>query len=966
MNFRILLARHLFAPLLWLGLATIAFAETPAKAWPQAKSDLSPDPRLHFGRLENGLRYVIMPHAEPPGRVSIRLHVHAGSFMEEENQRGLAHFLEHMAFNGTRHYRGTEIVEFLQRLGMAFGPDINAHTSFDETVYKLDLPDVQEATLDKGLTIMRDWADGMLLDAEEIDRERGVILKEKLGRDTIRFRLMEAALGFLFPDSLIPARMPIGLEEVIEKAQRERFLEFYQTYYRPDRMVLVVVGDIDREDMEGKIKAVFEDMRPMRPETVVEEPVLGRLTNDGVRTHVEVEPEASGVSVSLSKLSAYEDVPDNAARRAERLLVSVVHAMVNRRLSILAKEAEAPFISGGAYASDFFKFADMANLELQCQPEQWRAALSLAEQELRRAVLHGFTEAELKEAKAELLNRYERAVETAATEKSPEIANAIVSSIGDGQVYSSPEEDLRLARQTLSSVTLSDCQETMKEHWGPGPVHVMVSGNLGDAPTAETVAEVYLQSRAEAVEPPEQVEEQPFAYREVGAPGEVTSRQNVGDLGVTQLVLSNGVRVNLKPTDFEQNTIRIAAVFGRGTLSQPVDKPGIDLFTRAVFEAAGLEAHSADDLQRLFAGKNVGISFSIDDDHFEIAGRTTPDDLRDQLQLMCAYLMAAGYREEAESRIRRMYPMLMKQMASTPEGVMQAKVDRYLHGGDPRFGVPDLAALEALSLEDVKAWIDGALKRAPLEVSLVGEFEIAETIDLVRETFGALPERDGEREMTIGDEERTVKFPRGDSEKRYLYESKLGKALTLVYWPAPDRFSDIRRARRLSVLSNLLADRLRSKIREELGEAYSPMAHYVGSEAFPGYGMLFAMSPGSSDKAELVAEWIVELGADLAEKGVAQDEFERAINPILTSLKEQTRNNGYWLSSVLSQCQSRPEGLEWARTMTDDFEAITRDEIQALAEDYLAKERSLKVLIVTDSSAEPDDAGANGSSDEAS
>ena len=183
---------------------TIASAEVTQPTWPQQSSDIPPDSRVNFGQLENGFRHITMAHAEPPGRVSIRLYVHTGSLMETEEQRGVAHFLEHMAFNGTRHYKGTEIVEFLQRLGMAFGPDINAHTSFDETVYKLDLPNVEEATIEQGLTIMRDWADGMLLDVEEIDRERGVILKEKLGRDSIRFRLMEAEFDFLFPESLIP------------------------------------------------------------------------------------------------------------------------------------------------------------------------------------------------------------------------------------------------------------------------------------------------------------------------------------------------------------------------------------------------------------------------------------------------------------------------------------------------------------------------------------------------------------------------------------------------------------------------------------------------------------------------------------------------------------------------------------------------------------------------------------------
>ena len=921
-----------------------ATAEVAPATWPQKASDIPPDARLHFGQLPNGLRHVTMKHAEPPGRVSIRLYVHAGSLMEQENQRGLAHFLEHMAFNGTRHYKGTEIVEFLQRLGMAFGPDINAHTSFDETVYKLDLPDVKEETIDQGLTIMRDWADGMSLAPEEIDRERGVIMKEKLGRDSIRFRLMEAELDFLFPESLIPKRMPIGVEEIIEKAPQERFKNFYQTFYRPDRMVLVVVGDIDSEAIKAKVKTLFTDMKPANQAAV--EPDLGKLTNNGIRARVEIESEASSVGVSVTALQPFTSKPDNEANRLAEFPLRLANAMINRRFTILAKKSDAPFTSGGAYSGDFFKFADMSNVELSCQPEQWVATLGTVDKEVRRAVQHGFTSAELKEAKAELLNAYESAVETSSTEKAPTIANAIVSSFGDKEVFSSPQDDLRIAAKAMEAVTVDACQEAFKKQWGGEDVHIMVSGNLKDSPTADQVTQAFIASRQETVEAPVEEAEQAFAYREIGPPGQVNNRKEIDDLGITQLSFANGVTVNLKPTDFEDNTIHLKGVFGSGKLSQPKDKPGIDLLTQYTFDAAGLEKHSADDLQRLFAGKNVGVSFKIDDGHFELSGKTTPEDLLDQLQLMCAYLTAPGYREEAEQRIRKMYPMIAKQITSTPNGVMQAQVDRYIHGGDPRFGMPDISALEKLTLADVKQWIDEPLKNAPLELSIVGEFEPSEVITKLQSTFGALPTRTATSNVT--DADRKVSFPTGEAKKVFPYDSKLGKSMVLVYWPTTDRPSDVTKARRLAVVANVLADRLRSKIREELGEAYSPGAHNIGSDTFPGYGTLFAMSPGSTEKAQLVADRIVELGTTLSEKGTDADEFTRAIKPILTSLKEQTRNNRYWLSSVLSQCQKHPERLDWARNLTSDFESISVDDINALAKEYLAKGKSTQVLIVTE------------------
>ena len=923
---------------------TLGFGKTGEAAWAHQASDIPPDARLHFGQLENGFRYVTMQHKDPPERVSIRLYVAAGSLQEADEQRGLAHFLEHMAFNGTRNYKGTEIIEFLQRLGMAFGPDINAHTSFDETVYKLDLPDVKEETIDQGLTIMRDWADGMLLDKEEIDKERGVILKEKLGRDSIRFRLMEAEINFLFPDSRLPHRIPIGLEKVIQEAPRERFVDFYQTYYNPQNMILVVVGDIDQAAIEAKVKAQFREMK--RHPKVAPPLDMGKLTAAGLRTKVQLEAEASGVQVSLTSLQPYAAKPDNEAARAADLPLSLANAIMNRRLSILAKNEDAPFTSGGAYSADFYKIADMANVELRCLQGQWQGALTTAEQEIRRAVEHGFTGAELKEAKAELLNAYERALETAATRKASSIANEIVSSFGDKSVYSSPEDDLRITRSALGAITEAQCQEAFRKHWATDHLQIMLSGNLKDAANEGDVSKVFLASKQQAVEAPKEEAQQEFAYRDFGPLGQVTDREEVEDLGITQLSFKNGVRVNLKPTDFEKDSIRVAAFLGAGKLTQPKDQPGIDMFASSLFEAGGLEKHSADDLQRLFAGKNVGVGFGVDDDTFMLSGRTTSEDLLDQLQLMCAHLVAAGYRKEAELQMRKMLPMIEKQIETLPQGVMQARVDRFVHGDDSRFGIPGSEGLAKLNMAEVETWLDPQLKKAPLELSLVGDFEISQVIPLLQQTFGALPDRDTKQPDYT--EERKVTFPAGIREKEFLYESKLGKSLTLVYWPTTDR-SDIGVNRRLSVLSTVLEDRIRKQIREELGEAYSPGAHHIASDAFPGYGVLFAMSPGSTEKSDLVAARIVEIGAKLAAEGTNADELERSLKPVQTSLKEQRRSNTYWLSSVLGRSQEDPRRLDWARSMEEDFQKITVEDINALAKQYLLAGRSLKVIIKTNS-----------------
>ncbi|MDB6076886.1 MAG: peptidase, partial [Akkermansiaceae bacterium] len=252
-------------------------ADSAAPVWPQDASDIPADPRATFGKLPNGLRYIILPNKEPQHRVSLRIHIASGALEEADDQQGLAHFLEHMVFNGSKHFKADELIPKMQRLGIGFGAHVNAYTSFDETVYMLDLPDLSDATVDLGFNVLRDFGDGANLAQSEIDKERGVILSEKTSRDSVSFRLMEQQFNELLSGSLIAKRFPIGQEEVIKNAQRDRFVDFYTRYYTPERMTFVVVGDIDPKAMEARIKDTFSSM--VNPENPGKNPDLGKIVS---------------------------------------------------------------------------------------------------------------------------------------------------------------------------------------------------------------------------------------------------------------------------------------------------------------------------------------------------------------------------------------------------------------------------------------------------------------------------------------------------------------------------------------------------------------------------------------------------------------------------------------------------------------------------------------------------------------
>ncbi|MCB1231094.1 MAG: insulinase family protein [Verrucomicrobiae bacterium] len=922
----------------------------------QETSDIPVDPAVTWGVLDNGLRYAILPNSEPPNRVSLRLFVDSGSLMETDDQQGLAHFLEHMAFNGTTHFPAGEMVEYFQRLGMAFGSHTNAHTSFNETVYKLELPNNEKPLLDEGFKLLRDYADGMKLGQEEIEKERGVIMSEKRSRDSVGWRTMVAQLGFMLDGNLAANRLPIGIEEVIENAPRERFVDFYHKWYTPDRMVVIVVGEVEVPKVEQMIGDHFGSMKSIPEKRAW--PDLSHINHRGVAVQFHPESEAGDVSVSIDTIHQRLNAPDTAENRARQLRIDLANQMLTRRIGKLAKQEDSPITDGSAYSYNLYdlNFAEYSGVEVDCQPQNWESALKLAEQELRRALEHGFTEAELAEAKANVENRVELAAKSMGTRKSRDLADQLAARIGERKVFTSPADDLPRVQAELDAVTAEQCRDRLLEIWDKkNEVLLLITGNVEIPEANETILAAYQQSQAVAVEPPAEDENQAFAYADLPAAGTVAEKTEIEDLGITQARLGNNVRVNLKPTDFEDDTIYVKARFGGGTLTQPEDKPGIGTFTDSVFADGGLEAHDIDTIRRLFAGKAVGVGFSVGEDAFSLSGKTTPEDFRDQLLLMRAYFTNPGYRSEAASQFQRSLDQLYQQIETTPEGVMQDKVDQFVHSGDPRFGYPSQEAMAALTMDDVKSWLAEPLANGYLEISVVGDFEPETVMKELAETFGSLPERAAEKPAYA--EERRVKFPRDAEPRTFTFESAIPKALSLVYWPTADIF-DIERTRRIGMLGSILDDRLRLKIREELGDAYSPFAHNIPSDAFKDYGYLFAAVTVDPPQAEKVTGVIKEIGAELA-KGdtISQDELDRAKKPQITQIEEFRRTNRYWLTSVLESSQEYPQRIEWARSFISDYEAITLDEVRALAKEFLGGYEGLGVIVKPEAAKEQPAAG---------
>lgn len=912
--------------------------------WPTETSDIPADPKAVFGNLPNGFRYMILPNEEPPNRLSVRLHIDAGSLMEEDDQRGLAHFLEHMVFNGTSNFKDANaLIKEMRARGIGFGAHVNAYTSFDETVYMLDLPDIKESTLELCFGVMRDFGDGALLTSEEIDAERGVILSEKNSRDSVDFRIMEEQFNTLLPGSLVPARFPIGTEEVIKAAPRERFVDFYESYYIPSRMTFVVVGNVDVADMEKRINETFGTMT--NPKEPGADPDLGEVKlPEGLEPNVFTDAELSSTEISLNLVRPYEQKADTRENRASKFPISIAHSIISRRFDRLAKQEGSAIRDGSASKFQFVNALEFGSVSVTAAEDRWQEAIPMLEQEFRRALEHGFTEAELSEAKANLLNAYEEAVKRQDTRKSDALATAIARSINDNSVFSTPETGLEIASAALDEITPEMVHNAFTEFWQASGYHLVLSTKEAPDNAATILSSLYEKSSTVAVEPPAAREIEPFGYTDLGTPGEIATTTEIADLGITQITLSNNIRINLKPTDFEKNRIGVVSRIGDGKLTQPQGKPLLDAFAKTIFDGGGLGKHSNDELSEILAGRNVSASLSIGDDAFMLSGATTPDDQLLQLQLMVASITDPGYRPEALWQFQKSIPDLYQSLKHTASGPMK-EMDAWLHGGDFRYTIPSQTELSAYTIADVEQWLTPELENGYLELTVVGDFDKEKLLTDILATFGTLPER-AVAPSTETLNSRTVEFPEAPAEKSYPYESKIETAIATAIWPTDGIRGNIEQFRRLNVLADIYGDRLRVEIREKLGASYSPNAGASGNDALEDFGYLVGQAIGKPKDIPLLLDTMQNIADELANEGATQEELDGALAPILSSLEKTLRENSYWLGTVLPRSQAEPFRLDLARQRDEDYQSIGLEEINALAKKYFHKENLLRVSVI--------------------
>jgi len=914
----------------------------PLNRWPHDKSDLLPDPAVIFGKLENGFRYILMENHKPKDRVSMHLNVQAGSLNESDTQQGLAHFLEHMLFNGSTNFKPGEIVKYFQSIGMQFGPDANAHTSYNKTIYDILLPENSRESLDQGLIVMKDYAEGALLLQSEVDRERRVVLAEKRTRDSASYRTYVSTMKFEFPDARISRRLPIGVEEVLKNADRREFKDFYDTWYRPEKMILVMVGDFDVNVAGTLVEEQFSSM-PSRAPTKPE-PDLGEIHHEGIKSFYHFERETGNTEVSFEVVKKVTREQDSLAFRSRQLKAKVADRIVQDRLDALVRKPDTPFTSASIGSGIFLHEIKYAEITAQSSPENWEKSLELIEQTLRKALKYGFTKAELERVQKEYLSELDEAVKKASTRNSRHLSRQIMWSLNADRVFMSPAREKELFAPMIKSLTLKSIQESFKETWSPEHRLILVTGNA-DLSNKEKDPEHQIlatYTRSNKVEVSRPVESKLVRFPYLPEPeiyGRVVRRSTIPDLGIVQVDFENGVRLNLKKTDFEANEVLVKLSFGSGRSAEPADRDGLSALSTKVINESGLGTINRDEIKRALAGKSTAVEFNIGEDRFYFSGRTVSAEVLLLFQLLYSHLIDPGFRADAYTLSMERFAQNYQKLESSIDGAMVLAGMRFLAGGDSRFGLPDYDGFKHLTLDQVRAWFSISLRTEDIEVSVVGDFDVENVVKIASKYLGNLPQNRG------ASVEKTSRLPQFPVNQSLLIPvaTQIPKGLVVVAYPSEDLW-DINRTRRFAVLADIVSDRLRERVREKLGAAYSAFAFNRPSRTYPGYGVFQIMVYVDPAEVDLVVEAIKLLISDLAENGASQDELTRALAPTLTSIKDMKRKNTYWLSTVLNGSEKYPRQLEWSRTIMSDYASITKEEVSAIARQYLDNQKATIII----------------------
>jgi zinc protease len=854
---------------------------------------LTLNPAVHVGKLPNGLTYYIRNNGQPAKRVSLRLAVKAGSIDEADDQRGLAHMLEHMAFNGTTHFKPGELVAYFESVGVAFGPHVNAYTSYDETVYMLNVPTDRAGALDHGLQALSDFAGGMNLTDNEIDKERGVVLEEWRQRLGVASRLQGITDRAVYGPSKYAERLPIGLPDTIQHFPYQRLRDFYRDNYTPDRIAIIVVGDLDAAAAEQLIRQYFTAI-PKRKSA--KRPVYPVPAHNDTRVTVATDPEAQASSLSVFHTRPLRKSQTVGDYRRD-LVRSLFEAMLNARLGEIARRPDAPFLGASSGDDTLGRTVEAFGVSGRVNEGGIPKGIEALEQELARVRQFGFGDAELERMKKATLASYERAYNERDKSESPGLASELVALFLNDVPAPGIAAEYELAKRFVPTITTTETAALARELVTDTNrvVIVVAPEKKGVTPPGEAAVRDALRSGAAATLTAWRDESNGKALLSTRPmPGTVTARREIREIGVTILTLSNGVNVWLKPTDFKNDQIIFNAWAKGGTADVPeADYRNASLMTNLV-GTSGVGGLSPVDLGKLLSGQIANASLSMGPYTHGVSGSATPKDIETALQLMYLSLTAANHDPDAFELMKRRLRANLANQGQSPGAVFGERL-RLLntsnHYTARSMKVEDVDALDQAKMEAF--YKSQYANAADFTFLFVGAFEVDKLAPLVSTYVGSLPSQ-GKPTSTYS----TVRlqFPTG-VKKEVVNKGQEPKAQTILTFFADTGLDELE-MHRLRAATAILERHLRDQLREELGGTYSVGVDYSNTLPQPGYGATSIQFGSSPDRVDsLVATVMTEL-EKMRRDGPSADDVQKVKETEKEGLETSFKQNGFWLGAL--------------------------------------------------------------------
>ena len=918
--------------------------QTPAQP-PYSQAELAAklptDPEVTTGTFPNGLKYYIRKNLVPQNRAELRLVVNAGSLLEEDDQQGLAHFVEHMAFNGTKNFPKSDLVKFMESIGMRFGPSVNAFTSFDETVYMLQIPTDKPEVIDRSFLILEDWARNVSFDPVEVDKERGVIMEEWRLRRGAQARMQDQQLPVLLKGSKYADRIPIGKTDVLQNFKHDRLKQFYADWYRPDLMGVIAVGDFDKAAIEALIRKHFANIpaatKP-KPRPSYELP-----KQPGTLYSVATDPEAAQTTVAVYSKMAFRD-PTSVGAYRQMVVERLFGSMLSQRLNELARKPEAPFLGAAASRGLFVKSAEASTLTALSKDDQVAKTLQVLFAETERLVKFGFTATELDREKASYQRNVDQAVVEEQKRQSSQLADEYVRNFTQAEPFPGLGNEAAITRRVMPTITLAELNSLAKEWMPEGNRVVLVSAPKKDGVTMPDEAQLAAAIKAASSQPLTAYTETAVATTLISKdpkPGTVTKTNQRADVGIIEWELSNGAKVIIKPTTFKEDEVLFRAFSPGGTSLVPDADIVWAEATATLIGNSGLGAFNLTELRKVLNDKIAVVGPYIEDLSEGVNGTASAKDLETLFQLIYLSFTEPRADQDLFNVMKSQTKVMLGNMRATPSFAFSEAIGKALTQDHPRARTPTAEMLDTMDLnKSLTFYKDRFSDASDFTFVFVGRVDTTALRPLVEKYIASLPSTG--RKETWKDNNITT--------PNKVVTARVEKGLepqghTRIVFSGPFVYNQENRIA-IRMTESVLQTRLREILREELGGTYSVtvQANY-DKVPRPEYSLAIDFGSNPTRTEELIKRVFAEIDA-FVKSGPTDKQLADVKEAFIREYENNMTNNGYLLAQISTKYEyGETAELPVLFDLAGWYRKVTPATIQAAARQYLNTQRYVLVSL---------------------